>query len=130
VHSTVVDVEDLIAGQAISYRGITPGVSRKSDVLAKWGEPNVIRRYEAYESLHYFIDRKREYFLIKNDIVQAVTSSAEENWLVRDGRPATDEDLQQALGAPEMITPTLGGFFRQVFPEYGLAVPMNYVPYP
>lgn len=124
-----VDITDLIAGQAPSYQGIIPGISHKRDVLVQWGEPNVIRTHEGYESLHYFNSGIEEYFLIKEDVVQAITSNAQQSWLTRDGRPITVDDLSRVLGVWEIITPTFG-FTTLVFPSYGLAVSQNFVPSP
>ncbi len=123
------NVEDIAAGQLPSYRGIIPGVSHKRDVLAQWGEPNVVRQYESYESLHYFISPydyespEEEYFLIKDDVVQAITSTDTRAWLLYEGRAAKLEDLLGLLGKAEEVTPVIGQPLQTwVFPRYGLAV--------
>jgi hypothetical protein len=122
-------IEDIAAGQGLSYWGIIPGVSHKIDVLAQWGEPNVVRQYEDYESLHYFIrlheyeSPEEEYFLVKDDIVQAITSTDTRAWLLYEGRAAKLEDLAEFLGEAEVVTPVVGPPEQiRVFPGYGLAV--------
>lgn len=120
------DITNLTPGKAPSYRGVTPGISHKSGVLAQWGEPNVIRAYGAYESLHYFHNGLEEYFLIKNGVVQSVTSNSEQFWLTYNGGAATADELYQVLGTPAVVTPTLG-YLIQVFPQYGLAIPEYFV---
>jgi len=117
-----IDITGLVAGRAPSYRGITPGVSTKRDVVAIWGEPNVTRVHGAFESLHYFDKQTEESFLVRDNIVQAVTSNALRKQLVREGHPATRDDLLQVLGPLEVLTPTLLGDPIFVFPEHGLAI--------
>jgi hypothetical protein len=124
------DVANMAADRPPSYQGITPGVSHKRDVLAKWGNPNVIRTHKEYKSLHYFSDYGIEmYFLVKNDVVWAVTSNDPKYWLTRDGNPATVDDLSQLLGSSDVITPTFGYPIR-AFPRYGLAISKHSVPFP
>lgn len=117
-----VSVTDLQVGQALNYRGITPGVSHKHDVLAQWGEPNVTRSSQSFESLHYFNGFAQESFLIKDDVVQAVTSNVLGRQLARDGFSVTTDAISQALGLPTVITPTVLGDPIWVFPKYGLAL--------
>jgi hypothetical protein len=115
-------ITDLQVGQAPNYQGITPGISHKNDVLAQWGEPNVTRGFQSFESLHYFNGFAQESFLIKNDVVQAVTSNVLGKQLARDGYSATTEAISQVLGLPTVITPTVLGDPIWAFPKYGLAL--------
>lgn len=117
------DLVELTAGRPPSYEGISPGVSTKHDVLNRWGEPNVIRTHGAFESLHYFGESTQEFFLVKDGIVQAVTSDAileEQIW--REGYTSVMEDLDRALGPHQEITTTLFEGSVSMFPAYGLAV--------
>ena len=125
----LVDIGELVPSRPPSYWGITPGVSYKQDVLEQWGEPNVVRRYEKYESLHYFTRTQNdstiveEYFLIKDGTVEAVTFTAYRVRLAVDGQLASLDDLKGILGAPDIITPAIGlSLPTWVFADYGLAV--------
>jgi hypothetical protein len=116
----MLNLEEIASGQAMSYRNIIPGLSHKQDVINQWGEPNVIRTHESYESLHYFSSGSMEYVLIQDGNVQAITSKAREI-IVYQGLPAEMEDLSDRLQAPNIITYT----FRTpvyVYPDFGLAV--------
>lgn len=119
--STNIDVENLVAGDSLTYKGVTPGISHKRDVIEQWGEPNVIRAFENYESLHYFYGFTKKYVLIQNDVVQAITWTSRQDVLERNGQEAQLEDLIALLGEPEIITPPFG-LPTQVFPDYGIAV--------
>jgi hypothetical protein len=111
---------DLTLGQTPGYQGITPGISHKSDVLAGWGTPNVIRTFDKFESLHYFDGSIEEFVLVQNGVVRAITSNVLWRQLARVSYAATMESLSQTLGTPEVITPTIGDPIK-VFPGYGLA---------
>lgn len=125
------EIEDLPLGQTPTYQGITPGISLKGDVLSWRGEPNVVRTYNEYESLHYFGDftnPTEEYFLIKDDVVQAVTSNDRRSWLGYRNHPATLADLTEVLSNSEVLTPTFG-YSTLVFPSHGIAVSKGVTPY-
>ena len=115
------EISNLEIGQSPTYRDITPGFSKEIDVINQWGEPNVIREYGMYKSLHYFDNWIREYVLVKNDVVQAITSNDRDNWLLQDARPANLEDLTKSLGSPDVIMPMFG-LPTKVFTNYGVAV--------
>ena len=115
-------IMNLKPGQASNYQGITPGVSHKQDVIAYWGAPNVVRVSGEFESLHYFNGFVAESFLVKNDIVQAVTSGALGRQLITGSYIAGIASLSQTLGAPAIFTPTLLEAPIWVFPNYGLAI--------
>jgi len=104
-----------------SYFGLIPGKSTKSEVLEKWGNPNVIRVYEDYESLHYYKDGSFEFFLVEDGILQAISSTDHESRIQSDGHPATVSDLTNLFGPPDVITPIPNNPIY-VFPSYGVAV--------
>jgi hypothetical protein len=113
-------LDEMERGQSLKYRNIIPGVSSKQDVINEWGEPNVIRTYESYKSLHYFYTGQMEYVLIKDEIVHTITTSVRE-LIVYKGRSAQMQDLSELLHIPEVITYPFGTP-TQVFPGFGLAV--------
>lgn len=115
------EINDLGTGQSASYRNIIPSVSQEIDVTSQWGEPNVIRAHGAYKSLHYFNNWIIEYVLVKNDIVQVITSNDHDNWLIQDAQPTSLENLTKLFGSPDVTMPIFG-LPTKVFANYGIAV--------
>ncbi|MFZ6031297.1 MAG: hypothetical protein ACOYYS_26605 [Chloroflexota bacterium] len=112
-----------------SYRGLTPGISRKSDVLAQLGQPNTIRSYADYESLHYFLEQNRPaYILLKNGLVQAITSRDSGNRPLNADYPDALSRLTEMLGEPVQFETDLGSLVS-VFPKNGIAISLSWYQY-
>lgn len=107
---------NLSQNRAPSYYGIVPGISTKKDVELLRGTPNVVRKHSTYESLHYFTNKK-EYFLLKDGIVQSVTTDATRRPAARGGtlysttldkKFADFITIEPMFGPPTKVLPDLG----------------------
>ena len=105
------------APEAISFMGITPGISHRTDLFREWGDPRNEDTYE--EVLNYKFDNFESVEAkFDGNIVDAI--------IVTTGKPVPVQKLKERLGLaesrPAEIADNSGNMLAQAYPERGVVL--------